>query len=52
MMIEGWHMPRITKNTPSQHLGFKGDFFGEALHELRHRLEFADYLVRVIRNVV
>lgn len=43
-LLEGWHMPRITKNTPSRHLGLKGDFFGEILHELRPRLEFADYV--------
>jgi ATP-dependent Lon protease len=43
-LMEGWHMPRITKNTPSRHLGLKGDFFGEILHELRPRLEFADYV--------
>jgi ATP-dependent Lon protease len=43
-LLEGWFMPRITKNTPSQMLGFKGDFFGEVLHELRPRLEFADYV--------
>ncbi len=43
-LLEGWFMPRITKNTPSRHLGLKGDFFGEVLHELRPRLEFADYI--------
>jgi len=45
-LLEGWFMPRITKNTPSQMLGLKGDFFGEVLHELRPRLEFADYVSR------
>lgn len=48
-LIEGWFMPRITKATPSQHLGFKGDFFGEILHELRPRLEFADYVSHTLR---
>jgi len=43
-LLEGWFMPRITKNTPSRMLGLKGDFFGEILHELRPRLEFADYV--------
>ena len=43
-LVEGWFMPRITKNTPSRHLGLKGDFFGEILHELRPNLEFADYV--------
>jgi len=48
-LLEGWFMPRITKNTPSQMLGLKGDFFGEVLHELRPRLEFADYVSRSLR---
>lgn len=48
-LLEGWFMPRITKNTPSQMLGFKGDFFGEVLHELRPRLEFADYVSQSMR---
>lgn len=48
-LLEGWFMPRITKNTPSQLLGFKGDFFGEVLHELRPRLEFADYVSQSLR---
>jgi hypothetical protein len=48
-LIEGWFMPRITKNTASHQLGFKGDFFGEVLHELRPRLEFADYVTRNLR---
>ena len=43
-LVEGWFMPRITKNTPSRHLGLKGDFFGEILHELRPNLDFADYV--------
>jgi ATP-dependent Lon protease len=48
-LMEGWFMPRITKNTPSRHLGFKGDFFSEILHELRPRLEFADYVSHSLR---
>jgi len=48
-LLEGWFMPRITKNTPSQMLGFKGDFFGEVLHEMRPRLEFADYVSRSLK---
>lgn len=43
-LIEGWHMPRITRNTPSKMLGFKGDFFSEILHELRSDLQYADYV--------
>ncbi|MBV8216445.1 MAG: BREX system Lon protease-like protein BrxL [Verrucomicrobia bacterium] len=48
-LMEGWFMPRITKNTPSRHLGLKGDFFSEILHELRARLEFADYVSHSLR---
>lgn len=43
-LIEGWYMPRITRNTPSRMLGFKGDFFSEILHELRSDLQYADYV--------
>lgn len=48
-LLEGWVMPRISKGAPSQMLGLKGDFFGEVLHELRPRLEFADYVSRNLR---
>ena len=48
-LLEGWFMPRITKNTPSRHLGFKGDFFGEVLHELRPHMGFADYVSQNLR---
>ena len=43
-LIEGWFMPRVSKNTPSKTLGFKGDFFSEVLHELRVDLRYADYV--------
>lgn len=43
-LIEGWFMPRVTRNTPSKSLGFKGDFFSEVLHELRVDLRYADYV--------
>jgi len=42
--LEGWFLPRITKNTPSPYLGFKGDFFSEILHEMRVDLRYADYV--------
>lgn len=48
-LIEGWFMPRITKNTPSKSLGFKGDFFSEVLHELRSDLRYADFVMRSLR---
>ena len=43
-LIEGWFMPRVSRNTPSRSLGFKGDFFSEVLHELRVDLKYADYV--------
>jgi len=43
-LIEGWFMPRVSRNTPSNSLGFKGDFFSEVLHELRVDLRYADYV--------
>lgn len=43
-LIEGWFMPRVSRNTPSKALGFKGDFFSEVLHELRVDLRYADYV--------
>jgi len=43
-LIEGWFMPRVSRNTPSRTLGFKGDFFSEVLHEMRTDLRYADYV--------
>ena len=43
-LIEGWFMDRITKDSPSKSLGFKGDFFSEVLHELRGDLQYADHV--------
>jgi ATP-dependent Lon protease len=48
-LIEGWFMPRISRNTPSKSLGFKGDFFSEVLHELRSNLQYADYVSHSMR---
>ncbi len=43
-IIPGWEMPRVSKDTPSNHLGLKGDFFGEVLHQLRKEIRYADYV--------
>jgi len=43
-LIPGWELPRISKNTPSKNLGFKGDIFGEILHALRNDISFKDYV--------
>ncbi len=48
-LLEGWFMPRISRLTPSKSLGFKGDFFSEALHELRSDLQYADYVSHSMR---
>ncbi|NQT60366.1 MAG: BREX system Lon protease-like protein BrxL [Bacteroidetes bacterium] len=45
-LIEGWFMPRVSRNTPSKTYGFKGDFFSEVLHELRVDLRYADYVTQ------
>jgi len=43
-LIAGWKMIRVTKDTPSHCLGFKGDFFSEVLHRLRADVRYADYV--------
>lgn len=43
-LISGWDLPRVTKDTPSRCMGFKGDFFSEILHLLRKDVRFADYV--------
>lgn len=43
-IIPGWLMPRVSKDTPSTYLGFKGDFFSEVLHVLRSEPQFTDYV--------
>lgn len=43
-VIPGWIMPRITNDTPSKYLGFKGDYFAEILHAFRAKAEFSDYI--------
>lgn len=43
-IIPGWEMPRISKDTPSKTLGFKGDFFSEILHSLRNDVSYTDYV--------
>jgi len=43
-IIPGWKMQRISKDTPSSYLGFKGDFFSEILHSLRSEVHYTDYV--------
>ena len=43
-LIPGWEMGRVTKDTPSRSMGFKGDFFSEVLHVLRRDAQYAEYV--------
>ena len=43
-IIPGWELPRVTRDTPSHTLGFKGDFFSEILHRLRGEVRYADFV--------
>jgi ATP-dependent Lon protease len=43
-LIPGWVLPRVTKDSPSHSLGFKGDFFSEVLHKLRKEMRYQDYV--------
>jgi ATP-dependent Lon protease len=43
-VIEGWKMERVTKDTPSMSLGFKGDFFSEVLHVMRRIAQYDEYV--------
>lgn len=43
-IVPGWEMPRVSKETPSHNLGFKGDFFSEILHSLRGEVRYADFV--------
>jgi ATP-dependent Lon protease len=43
-ILPGWELPRIQKPAISQNVGFKADFFGEALHALRHRAGFSEFI--------
>ncbi|MGC9358655.1 MAG: BREX system Lon protease-like protein BrxL, partial [Anaerolineae bacterium] len=43
-LLAGWEMERITTDTPSRSLGFKGDFFSEILHVLRTQMAYGEYV--------
>lgn len=43
-LLPGWDLPRISKDTPSDSLGLKGDIFGEILHVLRSDISYRDYV--------
>lgn len=50
-LIAGWDMERVTKETPSHSMGFKGDFFSEILHVLRSDAHYAEYVSQEMRLV-
>lgn len=50
-LISGWDMTRVTKDTPSRSMGFKGDFFSEILHALRSDAHYAEYVSQETRLV-
>lgn len=43
-LIRGWDMERVTRDTPSRSLGFKGDFFSEVLHVMRRMPQYDEYV--------
>jgi ATP-dependent Lon protease len=43
-IVSGWEMPRVSRDTPSRSLGFKGDFFSEMLHRMRGEVRYSDYV--------
>jgi ATP-dependent Lon protease len=48
-LLAGWEMERITTDTPSRSLGFKGDFFSEILHVLRAQMAYGEYVSENLR---
>ena len=50
-LIAGWEMERVTKDTPSHSMGFKGDFFSEILHVLRREAQYGEYVSQNMRLV-
>lgn len=43
-LLPGWDLPRVTKDTPSNYVGLKGDIFGEILHILRSDISYRDFV--------
>ncbi len=50
-LIAGWEMGRVTKDTPSHAMGFKGDFFSEILHVLRRDAHYSEYVSQAMHLV-
>jgi len=43
-ILPGWKLKRIEERAISNSVGFKADFFGEVLHNLRHRAGYEEYV--------
>jgi len=43
-ILPGWKLTRIEERSVSDNIGFKADFFGEVLHNLRHRAGYEEYV--------
>ncbi len=43
-ILPGWKLPRIQEDAISHSVGFKADFFGEILHNLRHMAGYEDFV--------
>jgi ATP-dependent Lon protease len=43
-LLPGWELPRVSAESPSRSLGFKGDFFSEVLHDLRRDVRYDDFV--------
>jgi ATP-dependent Lon protease len=50
-LIAGWGMGRVTTDTPSTSLGFKGDFFSEILHVLRSDANYGEFVQQQMQLV-
>jgi len=50
-LVAGWEMGRVTKDTPSHSMGFKGDFFSEILHALRSDAHYGEYVSQEMQLV-
>jgi Predicted ATP-dependent Lon-type protease len=48
-LLPGWELHRVTKDMPSNFLGFKGDFFSEILHSFRNDTCFVDFVTDEMR---
>lgn len=43
-LLPGWKLPRIEERAISNNIGFKADFFGEVLHNLRHQAGYEEHV--------